>query len=57
MPVELTVDVVTSSPAPGGPDLGRGWVLLGRAAGLAGLLTGLIVGWLARWRVSVWREN
>ncbi|WP_055590655.1 VWA domain-containing protein [Streptacidiphilus griseoplanus] len=56
MPVELTVDTVAASPSPGGPDLGRGWVLLG-VLGLAGLLTGLIVGWLARWRVAVWREN
>ncbi|MCD0483965.1 VWA domain-containing protein [Streptacidiphilus sp. ASG 303] len=56
MPVELTVDVVDASPAPGGPDLGRGWVLLGVLA-LAGLLTGLVAGWLARWRIAVWREN
>ncbi|AXI81502.1 VWA domain-containing protein [Peterkaempfera bronchialis] len=56
MPVELTVDVVASSPAPSGPDLGRGWVLLAVLA-LAGLLTGLITGWLARWRIAIWRAN
>lgn len=36
--------------------LGRGWVLLLVLTG-AGLLSGLIFGWLARWRISVWREN
>ena len=56
MPLELTVDVVPSSPAPGGPDLGRGWVLL-LALTVAGLLAGLITGWIARWRIAVWREN
>lgn len=56
MPLELTVDVVPSSPAPGGPSLGRGWMLLVVLAG-AGLLGGLVTGWLARWRVAVWREN
>jgi Ca-activated chloride channel family protein len=56
MPVELTVDVVPSSPAPGGPSLGRGWLLLLVLAG-TGLVGGLITGWLARWRVAVWKEN
>lgn len=56
MPLELTVDVVSASPAPHGPDLGRGWLLLGVLA-LAGLFTGLVAGWLARWRVAVWKEN
>ncbi|MFJ6212603.1 VWA domain-containing protein [Streptomyces sp. NPDC092296] len=55
LPVELTVDVVAASPSPSGPDLGRGWVLLA-VLGLAGLLTGLITGWLNRWRI-VRREN
>ncbi|MEU5811768.1 VWA domain-containing protein [Streptomyces sp. NPDC047718] len=59
MPVELTVDLVD------GPDdsadvasfgLGRGWWLLGVLV-LAGLLAGLVWGWLSRWRVSVWRTN
>lgn len=59
LPVELAVDVVK------GPDnpsdlaafgLGRGWVLLA-VLGVTGLLAGLLWGWLARWRVAVWREN
>ncbi|MGC4893341.1 VWA domain-containing protein [Micromonospora sp. DT31] len=56
MPVELTVDVVAASPAPDGPDLGRGWVLL-LLLTLAGLLTGLVGGLLTRWWVATWREN
>ncbi|GAA3035605.1 hypothetical protein GCM10020000_11350 [Streptomyces olivoverticillatus] len=36
--------------------LGRGWVLLA-VLGVTGLLAGLLWGWLARWRVAVWREN
>lgn len=56
MPVELTVDVVAASPAPDGPDLGRGWVLLLLLA-LAGLLTGLVAGLLTRWWVHTWRVN
>ncbi|MEV0729694.1 VWA domain-containing protein [Polymorphospora sp. NPDC050346] len=56
MPVELTVDVVASSPAPTAPDLGRGWVLLVLLT-LAGLLTGLVTGLLTRWWVATWREN
>ncbi|MGK5442308.1 VWA domain-containing protein [Micromonospora sp. URMC 105] len=56
MPVELTVDVVASSPAPAAPDLGRGWLLLALLT-LAGLLTGLVAGLLTRWWVATWREN
>ncbi|SCF03898.1 Ca-activated chloride channel family protein [Micromonospora haikouensis] len=56
MPIELTVDVVASSPDPGGPDLGRGWVLL-LLLTLAGLVTGLVAGLLTRWWVATWREN
>ncbi|MGI5229070.1 VWA domain-containing protein [Actinoallomurus sp. CA-142502] len=56
MPLELTVDVVSSSPAPGGPSLGRGWLLLLVLTG-TGLVGGLVIGWLARWRVAVWKEN
>ncbi|MFF4893026.1 VWA domain-containing protein [Micromonospora chersina] len=56
MPVELTVDVVAASPAPDGPDLGRGWALL-LLLTLAGLVTGLIAGLLTRWWVATWREN
>ncbi|MEU0132755.1 VWA domain-containing protein [Streptomyces sp. NPDC006296] len=59
MPVELTVDLVDA------PDeasdvaafgLGRGWWLLGVMV-LAGLLAGLLFGWISRWRVAVWRTN
>ncbi|MEU4478466.1 VWA domain-containing protein [Micromonospora sp. NPDC023966] len=56
MPVELTVDVVAASPAPAGPDLGRGWALL-LLLTLAGLVTGLVAGLLTRWWVATWREN
>jgi len=56
MPVELTVDVVAASPAPDGPDLGRGWALL-LLLTLAGLVTGLVTGLLTRWWVATWREN
>jgi Ca-activated chloride channel family protein len=56
MPVELTIDVVASSPAPDSPGLGRGWLLLAVLA-LAGLLTGVLAGWLTRWWVATWREN
>jgi Ca-activated chloride channel family protein len=56
MPVELTIDLVGASPAPNSPGLGKGWVLLTVLA-FAGLLTGLIVGWLTRWWVAVWRTN
>lgn len=59
LPVELTVDVVDA------PDdasdvaafgLGRGWWLLG-ALVLTGFVGGLLWGWVARWRVAVWRTN
>ncbi|MFE9652772.1 VWA domain-containing protein [Micromonospora sp. NPDC006431] len=56
MPVELTVDVVAASPAPDGPDLGRGWALL-LLLTLAGLVTGLVAGLLTRWWVATWTEN
>jgi Ca-activated chloride channel family protein len=56
MPVELTIDLVDASPAPNSPGLGRGWILL-TVLCLAGLFTGLVVGWLTRWWVAVWRTN
>lgn len=56
MPVELTVDVVASSPAPAAPDLGRGWVLLVLLT-VAGLVTGVVAGLLTRWWVATWRNN
>ncbi|MYT27684.1 MULTISPECIES: VWA domain-containing protein [unclassified Streptomyces] len=59
LPVELAVDVVdgphdASDVASFG--LGRGWWLLG-ALVLAGLLGGLVWGWISRWRITVWRTN
>ena len=58
LPLELTVDLAAASPAPDGPamGLGHGWILL-LVLTFAGLLTGLIFGWVARWRIAVWREN
>ena len=46
MPLELTVDLVPSSDAPTGPDLGRGWLLLVVLTG-TGLVSGLVMGWRA----------
>lgn len=56
MPVELTVDMVASSPAPAAPDLGRGVVLLVLLT-VTGLLAGLASGVLTRWWVATWREK
>ncbi|WP_395294663.1 VWA domain-containing protein [Kitasatospora hibisci] len=58
LPLELTVDLTAASPAPDGPamGLGRGWILL-LVLTLAGLITGLLFGWIARWRIAVWQEN
>ncbi|MCG6498972.1 VWA domain-containing protein [Kitasatospora sp. A2-31] len=58
LPLELTVDLAAASPAPDGPamGLGRGWILL-LVLTLAGLITGLLFGWIARWRIAVWQEN
>ncbi|WP_434743452.1 VWA domain-containing protein [Micromonospora sp. SH-82] len=56
LPVELTVDVVASSPAPAAPDLGRGWVLLILLT-VAGLVTGLVSGLLTRWWFATWRDT
>jgi Ca-activated chloride channel family protein len=57
LPVELTVDVVDGPDAPGDVaafGLGRGWWLLG-ALVVTGFVGGVVWGWLARWRVRVWR--
>ncbi|WP_370124374.1 VWA domain-containing protein [Streptacidiphilus sp. MAP12-33] len=56
LPVELSIDVVPGAVAAGGGAtwLGSGWALVGLLA-LIGLLSGLVFGWLARWRVAVWR--
>ncbi|MET8010314.1 VWA domain-containing protein [Streptomyces sp. NPDC005271] len=59
LPVELAVDVVDNDDRPADVaafGLGRGWVLLGVLT-VGGLLVGLLWGWLARWRVTVWRTN
>ncbi|MEU1282197.1 VWA domain-containing protein [Streptomyces sp. NPDC005805] len=59
MPVELTVDVTDAPDAASDVasfGLGRGWWLLGLLV-VAGFLTGLVWGWVSRWRVSVWRTN
>jgi Ca-activated chloride channel homolog len=59
LPVELAIDVVDGHGHPGDVaafGLGRGWVLLGVLA-VAGLLAGLVWGWLTRWRVTVWRTD
>lgn len=58
LPLELTVDLTAASPAPDGPamGLGRGWILL-LVLTLAGLVAGLLFGWIARWRIAVWQEN
>jgi Ca-activated chloride channel family protein len=47
IPVELVVDVVDSSPAPDGPGLGRGWLLL-MLLTTVGLVAGMCTGWLRR---------
>ena len=54
MPVELVINVVDASGQPTAPGLGRGWVFLG-LLGLAGLVTGVLVGWIARWRIAIRR--
>ncbi|WP_280708143.1 VWA domain-containing protein [Kitasatospora sp. GP30] len=58
LPLELTVDVKAASPAPDGPalGLGRGWIMLLVLTG-AGLVCGLLWGWIARWRIRIWQEN
>ncbi|WP_405669040.1 VWA domain-containing protein [Streptomyces sp. NBC_00055] len=59
MPVELTVDVVDApddSADAAAFGLGRGWWLLGVLV-LTGLIAGLLVGWISRWRIAVWRTN
>lgn len=59
LPVELSLDLVGAPDAPSDVaflGLGRGWWLLGLLT-VAGGLTGLLWGWLTRWRVAVWRTN
>lgn len=56
MPFELVVDVVAGSPAPDAPGLGRGWLLL-LTLTVAGLITGVLAGWLTRWWIATWRTK
>ncbi|WP_399083803.1 VWA domain-containing protein [Streptomyces sp. BBFR2] len=59
LPVELAVDLVDAPRTAADPaafGLGRGWWLLVTLA-LAGLVGGLVWGWISRWRISVWRTN
>ncbi|KAK1184776.1 VWA domain-containing protein [Streptomyces sp. NBS 14/10] len=59
LPVELAVNIVAAGDPPADAaafGLGRGWVLLAVLT-VTGLLVGLVWGWLARWRVTVWRTN
>ncbi|MEQ4301062.1 VWA domain-containing protein [Plantactinospora sp. B6F1] len=56
IPFELVVDVVAGSEPPAAPGLGRGWLLL-LVLGGAGLLTGVLAGWLTRWWIATWRTN
>ncbi|MFJ4876734.1 VWA domain-containing protein [Streptomyces sp. NPDC088745] len=59
MPVELALDLVDAPERAADVasfGLGHGWWLLGVLA-VAGLLAGLVFGWLSRWRVAVWRTN
>ncbi len=59
LPMELSIDLV-DGPAEASDaasfGLGHGWWLLVSLA-LAGLLAGLLWGWISRWRVTVWRTN
>jgi Ca-activated chloride channel family protein len=59
MPVELAIDLVDSADEASDVaffGLGRGWWLL-VALVLAGFVAGLLWGWIARWRIAVWRTN
>ncbi|MEV6350728.1 VWA domain-containing protein [Actinoplanes sp. NPDC051851] len=56
MPVELSVDLVDASQAPDAPGLGRGFLFLFVLA-IAGLVAGVLAGWITRYWVATWREN
>ncbi|MFC0597558.1 VWA domain-containing protein [Streptomyces palmae] len=59
LPVELAIDLVDTDDRPmdaAAFGLGRGWVLLAVLT-VTGLLAGLLWGWLARWRITIWRSN
>ncbi|GIF16770.1 Ca-activated chloride channel family protein [Actinoplanes teichomyceticus] len=56
MPVELSIDLVDASHAPDAPGLGRGFLFL-LVLVLAGLVAGVLAGWVTRYWVATWREN
>jgi Ca-activated chloride channel family protein len=56
MPVELSIDLVDASHAPDAPGLGRGFLFLLILA-IAGLVAGILAGWVTRYWVATWREN
>ncbi|WP_373873052.1 MULTISPECIES: VWA domain-containing protein [Actinoplanes] len=56
MPVELSIDLVDASHAPDAPGLGRGFLFL-LVLAIAGLLAGILAGWVTRYWVATWREN
>ncbi|MCW2136956.1 Ca-activated chloride channel family protein [Actinoplanes cyaneus] len=56
MPVELSIDLVDASHTPDAPGLGRGFLFL-LVLAIAGLLAGVLAGWITRYWVATWREN
>ncbi|GLW33474.1 VWA domain-containing protein [Actinoplanes regularis] len=56
MPVELSIDLVDASHVPDAPGLGRGFLFL-LVLAIAGLLAGILAGWVTRYWVATWREN
>ncbi|MFB9334453.1 VWA domain-containing protein [Actinoplanes octamycinicus] len=56
MPVELSIDLVDASHAPDAPGLGRGFLFL-LVLAIAGLVAGVLAGWITRYWVATWREN
>jgi Ca-activated chloride channel family protein len=56
MPVELSIDLVDASHTPDAPGLGRGFLFL-LVLAIAGLVAGVLAGWITRYWVATWREN
>ncbi|WP_204301361.1 VWA domain-containing protein [Actinoplanes campanulatus] len=56
MPVELSIGLAPASEAPDAPGLGRGLLLLFVLA-IAGLVAGVLAGWVTRWWVAKWGVN
>ncbi|MFC3993143.1 VWA domain-containing protein [Actinoplanes siamensis] len=56
MPVELSIDLVDASHTPDAPGLGRGFLFL-LVVAVAGLIAGILAGWITRYWVATWREN